>query len=208
MQKIILSIFLLSALSFAKAQDSIPFISSVELAFQKATLEQARGIGLKANHVWKQHKRGVLQSGLMFSYLNRPGSSPRTSATVDEVNRNLRLNFMTGSEWNFGKRKLWSTFLEGYVGLRSYIVRGNFNQTNLGISREVNSVTTRGDFGMRLGFGFRATPLLSIQAEATASLIEVNHPLRFYTGILAWGPDSMTLLALSLKYRFRNGSKE
>jgi hypothetical protein len=190
-------------LAWVQAQDSIPFISSVELAFQKATLEQARGPALKVNHIWKQQKHGAFRSGLMFSYLNRPGASPRTTASVDEVNRNLRLNFMTGYQWDFGKRKLWSTFLEGYIGLRSYQVKGTFNQMNLGISREVSAVTTRGDFGTRLGVGFRATPLLSLQLEATASLIEVNHPLRFYTGILAWGPDSMTLLALSLQYRFK-----
>lgn len=203
MQKYILFISIILCLPLLKGQEKAPFIYSAELEFQKATLDQARGIALKLNHQWSQKKHAALQSGVMFSFLNRPGASPTTSGTLAEFNANLRLNFHTGYQWRLGKKKNWNTFLEGYVGLRSYIISGTLNQSRQNFDRSFSEVTTKGDVGMRLGFGYQLAPPLSIQLGVTASLIEVNHPLRFYTGIFAWGPDTMALLALSLQYRFQ-----
>lgn len=203
MKKYILIISLICCFPFLKAQDKAPFIYSAELEFQKGTLEYARGMALKLNHQWNQKEHAALQSGIMLSVLNRQGASPRTSGNLKETNLNIRLNFHTGYQWELGKNKRWNTFLEGYVGLSNFIISGQLDQNAQNFDRSFAATTTRGDFGVRLGFGYQLAPPLSMQFGLTASLIEVNHPLRFYTGIFAWGPDSMSLLALSLQYRFQ-----
>ncbi len=188
--------------SLAKAQDSKPFFQSLEVEYEKATFDQARGLGLKLNHVWKTQKRSIFQSGLMLSALTRPGASPPTTGVLREFNSSLRLQLHAGYEWRFGANRKWLSFAEGFAGLRSYLITGSLDQPNQGFDRNFSDFTVRGDLGYRLGLGYQVAPQWSLQASITGSILEVNHPLGWYTGLLVWGPDYLALLGVGLRYHF------
>ena len=196
----LLLILCLCLLNQAQAQEKNPFLNLISAELQKPTLEYARGIGIKADHIWKEQKHSLLMSGLMLSILPRPGASPATSGDLRENNVSFRLQLHTGYEWRLGAKKRWYTFAEGFVGLRSYLITGNLNHQDLGLDRDFSAFTLKGDFGYRLGLGYRIARKWGIQAGLTGSLIELNHPLGPHTGLLAWGPDSMGMLTLGLRY--------
>ncbi|RMG68938.1 MAG: hypothetical protein D6722_11185 [Bacteroidetes bacterium] len=55
--------------------------------------------------------------------------------------------------------------------------------------------------GLRFGLGYQLTERLGLQSALTASFIDANHPLGFYTGILFWSPDVLSVAEISLNWR-------
>jgi len=184
------------------AQEKSPLLNSLEFGYQNAIFDPAQGLTIKANHHWNEKEKSRLQSGIMLSGLLRGNVSPQTTGIQNEAYSAYRLNFHTGWVRYFGKKQKLYGILEGYVGLRGYQAAGSLDQASQGFSREYSDFTVRGDWGLRFGLGYQLTDKLALQSAVTASFIDVNHPLGFYTGILFWGPDVLSLVEVSLNYQF------
>jgi hypothetical protein len=198
----ILIFFLLSSFFFSlQAQENRPLISSFEAELQRAILDPARGLALKANHEWWQKEKSTFQSGVLLSGLLRPDASPYTSGELQEFNGSFRLQLHSGWTWKLGKKGNWQPFAEGFVGLRSYLIRGSLGQPNQNFDRTFSKFTLLGDFGLRLGVGYQIASRLGIQLAFNASLRGLGNPLGIHTGVLAWGPDNLALVGLGVRYQ-------
>ncbi|MEM7658902.1 MAG: hypothetical protein AAF399_22455 [Bacteroidota bacterium] len=196
---LLISLLLLGSL--ATAQNTAPFIHSIEVEYQHAIFDPAGGMAVKANHLWRQEGRVQLQSGVLLSGHLRPGASPLTTGINEEFNATSRLLLHTGYLWNLGKKQRWKPFVEGFIGLRAYFISGTLNQASQGFERSYSQNTFRGDWGLRFGSGFKLTDRLDAQLSLTSSLINIQHPLGFWIGWLFWGPDALSMVGIGLKYR-------
>ncbi|MCI4667233.1 MAG: hypothetical protein MRZ79_03665 [Bacteroidia bacterium] len=200
--KFIITVFL--SLVFACqlfGQDKSPFINSVVVEYQKATFDEALGLGLGINHWIKATGKRNFQLGLMAYGFGAPGSSPNTSGNLNEFNGGLHLRLHAGLERNyFAKQKLY-TFASLYAGLRINMVDGSLNQPNQGFAREVSLTTYNGDFGTRIGIGYRFTEKLGAHVSLTNSWLHATNPLGFWPGMLFWGPDALSLVGIGVNYR-------
>jgi len=120
---------------------------------------------------------------------------------VLELNVNVSRQVQAGYAWLMSKYRRLKLVSEASMGLRAYISSSELFQPNQNLDRRFSEVTTRLDFGTRLGVGYQITPAWSVQAGGNLSVIDINHPLRFYTGLFAWAPDSMALLFVGVKKR-------
>lgn len=201
MKKIILII--ITTVAIARTGYGQISLYSWEAEYQNATFDPAQGLALRINHAWKKSPARVFQSGLMLNYLVRPGVSPYTTGDLTENYSVSQLQFHTGYEWFAGKRKRFFTFLGGYVGMRGYRVSGRLSQDNQGFEREYVQNTLLGDIGFRFGLGYQVHPRVGVRLSFTSSLIEVAHPLGFWTGLLFWSPDSLALAGLGITWRIK-----
>lgn len=195
--------FIIFAFFFAlgSLQAQGPFIRSIELEYQKAIFDPARGLAIKANHAWKSTDKGVLQSGLLLSGLSAPGSSPGTSGTVDEFVGSFRLQAHTGYErLIFGSDRLYG-IAEAFIGARISIVSGSLDQPSQEFNREFSATTLQWDFGTRLGLSYMISSKVGLQLTLTNSWRQVNNPLGIPPGIFFWGPDVLALVGVGASYR-------
>lgn len=183
-------------------QAQSPFIHSLEVSYVNAIFDPFQGLSVKANHAWSVTEKRVFQSSLSLAGMVRPGSSPATTGTTDETYTGLRLQFNTGWERNFGEKAQWYGILEGFVGLRGYLISGSLDQPSQDFNREYASTTIRGDFGLRTGLGYRLNANVGLQLTLNASLIDAANSLGPWVGILFWGPDVLSLVGVGVNYRF------
>jgi len=182
-------------------QSRAGIVHSLEGGWQHAIFDPAQGGMFKVNHHWRESEKARFQSGIMLSGLLRPGVSPATTGTLNELNTAYRLSLHTGWVRHLGQKQKLYGLLEGYLGLRAYYTRGTLDQPSQGFSRSYSDFTTRGDWGLRFGLGYQLTERLGLQSALTASFIDANHPLGFYTGILFWSPDVLSVAEISLNWR-------
>lgn len=176
-------------------------LDRVGIELQHGIFDPAKGLGLKADHIWRQGAKTALQSSLALHGSVRPGVSPGTTGEQSEFFAHWRLQAHTGVNRTLGKAAKWHAVLEAYAGLRGYYVRGSLNQTSQDFDRSFSESTVRGDLGFRMAIGRKLTDRLDIQLSANTSLIEVNNALGFWTGLFYWGPDALGLVGLGLRYR-------
>ncbi|MEO0899409.1 MAG: hypothetical protein AAFY71_23560 [Bacteroidota bacterium] len=192
----ILSVFLLPSVH---AQNG--FINSLQVNYHTVTFDVTKGGGVKLNHWWKVKEKSRFQSGLQLSAMVQPGASPNVSGDVSEFNANGRLLLFTGWERGFGEKQKWYGTLEGFVGVRAYYIGGSLNQTANNFERNFNKTTFRGDFGSRFGWGYRINERWGIDLGLTTSWLHINHPLGFWTGLLFWSPDVLSVVELGVNVR-------
>ncbi|MEO1448571.1 MAG: hypothetical protein AAFV07_03535 [Bacteroidota bacterium] len=195
---ICLSLLLTGSLHMAFGQS---LVDQVVIELQHGIFDPAKGLGLKADHFWRQGEKATLQSSLALHGSVRPNVSPFTTGEQSEFFGHWRLQAHTGYSRRLGKKANWHGVLELYAGLRGYYVSGTLDQANQDFDRSFQKSTVRGDIGFRMAIGRKLTDRLDLQLSANTSLIEVNNPLGFYTGLYYWGPDALGLVGLGVRYR-------
>ncbi len=196
-----LMLFLLTCLAGAAWAQS-PLLRNVEVGYATATFDPFRGVSLQANHAWRDDGRRAFQTGISLTGMLRPGSSPATSGTVEETFSTVRLQLHSGWERAWGEKARWYGQLEGFVGLRSYVISGRLDQAAQDFDRRFSAATFRGDLGLRLGLGYRLGDHWGLQLTSTSSLLEVDNPLGPWVGLFFWAPDVLSILGLGAQYRF------
>ncbi len=202
MKKILTILGLLLYLGTAPSiAQELPFIRSVELEFQKAIFDPARGLSLRANHAWQSGKKGVFQSALLVNGLLSPGSSPGVSGELEEFNGSFRVQLHTGWERYFGQKQRVYWLGEMFLGLRTSVVSGSLNQSSQNFNRDFTGITPQWDFGSRLGLGAHFGPHWGAQLTLTNSWRQINNPLGLPPGLFFWGPDILALVGFGVNYR-------